>query len=267
VKSLRVEEMNVLGVTDLGLVLSPAEVSSFLEDVRRRKADDLAEFGRDELLANGDLEVVRDLARFGGMYFTLLENPLLNAFVDEVLNDKAVVHSYNAIVTRPDVTSDMLGYRYHRDQPFFKDTRTSVNVMIPLVDYSSANGSTQFVPSTHLFREMPSREFLERYTRSARGAAGQAFALDAALWHRAGENTSREERPIVTLKYTLAPFKQQVDFCVSAAKALVGASELVKARLGWNVRVCRTYEEFREPGDRRKFKSGQYDMSNTDMSQ
>jgi ectoine hydroxylase-related dioxygenase (phytanoyl-CoA dioxygenase family) len=264
-KSLTKEEMNVFGFAYLGAVFSKEEVAFFRADVLQKKAEDIEQFGRDVLVKNGDLEVVRDLARFGGPYLTLLENVHINTFVNDVLNEKAVVHSYNAIITRPDLKTDMLGYRFHRDQPLFKDTRTSINIMIPLVDYSAGNGSTEFVPTTHLFKEMPSDDFMEKHTISARGTAGEAFAVDAALWHRAGKNASSDVRPMLAIKYTLAPFKQQVDFCESAKAHLPNASDLIRQRLGWDVRVCQTYEEFREPGNVRKFKSGQYDMSNTDI--
>jgi ectoine hydroxylase-related dioxygenase (phytanoyl-CoA dioxygenase family) len=161
----------------------------------------------------------------------------------------------------------MLGFQFHRDQPFFKDTRTSINVMIPLVDYSEENGATQYVPSTHLFKDKPSDEFLERHKESTSGKAGEAFAVDATLWHRAGRNRSSVDRPIIVVKYTLAPFKQQVDYCESAKKHLEQASELVRQRLGWNVRVCENYAEFRERGPTRKWKTGQYDMQNTDTTE
>lgn len=261
------EEMNIYGVSTFGVILSEEEIAFFLADLKQKKLEDIEQFGTEALLENADLEVVRDLARFGGRYFELLENPQLNEFVNIILNDKAVVHSYNGIITRPDCKSDMLGFQFHRDQPFFKDTRTSINVLIPLVDYAEENGATQFVPSSHLFKDKPSEEFLERYKQSARGKAGEAFAVDATLWHRAGRNLSPEDRPIIAIKYTLAPFKQQVDYCESAKEHLDKASDLVRQRLGWNVRVCQTYEEFREPGHKRKWKSGQYDMQNTDMTE
>lgn len=261
--SLLKEEMNVQGSARLGQILDENEVRTYFEDLLKRKRADIERFGEEALVKDGEIEVVRDLARFGGIYFSLLERPSLNEFVNTVLNEKAVVHSYNAIITRPDVSSEMLGYRFHRDQPFFKDTRTSMIVMIPLVDYSEANGSTEFVPGTHLFEQMPSDQFMERHVVRTSGRAGEAFAVDSALWHRAGRNRSADVRPLIAIKYTLAPFKQQIDFCESAKDLLPTASELVRARLGWNARVCLNYEEFRVPGDKRKFKSGQYDMTNT----
>jgi ectoine hydroxylase-related dioxygenase (phytanoyl-CoA dioxygenase family) len=125
----------------------------------------------------------------------------------------------------------------------------------------------QAIPSSHLFHEMPSEEFLERHKESSEGKAGEAFAVDATLFHRAGRNLSSDERPIIAIKYTLAPFKQQVDYCESAKELLEQASELVRQRLGWNVRVSQTYEEFRERGPKRKWKTGQYDMENTDVTE
>ena len=261
------EEMNIYGVAKLGVILSEDDIEFFIDDLKQKKIEDIERFGTQALLENTDLETVRDLARFGGKYFELLENPMLNGFVNCILNDKAVVHSYNGIITQPDCKSEMLGFQFHRDQPFFKDTRTSINVMIPLVDYSEENGATQYVPSTHLFKDKPSEEFLERHKESTAGKAGEAFAVDATLWHRAGRNRSSVDRPIIVVKYTLAPFKQQVDYCQSASEHLSKASELVRRRLGWNVRVCQNYEEFRERGDKRKWRTGQYDMQNTDITE
>jgi ectoine hydroxylase-related dioxygenase (phytanoyl-CoA dioxygenase family) len=261
------EEMNIHGVTKLGPIMPQTDLDFFLKDLTQKKIKDIERFGTRALLENMDLETVRDLARFGGKYSELLENPKLNEFVNLVLNDKAVIHSYNGIITRADCKSDMLGFRFHRDQPYFKDTRTSINVLIPLVDYSEENGATEYVPSSHLFREMPSEEFLERHKASSAGKAGEAFAVDATLWHRAGRNRTSQDRPIIVIKYTLAPFKQQVDYCESAKEHLEQASELVRQRLGWNVRVSQTYEEFRERGPKRKWKTGQYDMENTDVTE
>lgn len=258
--SKSVEEMNIYGVTVIGKFLSDEQIAEFKNDLEKKKQEDIEEFGEEHLL-EFDYEHVRDLGRFGGIYYKLLENPILNNYINNILNDKAVVHSYNAIINHQKHSS-MVGYQFHRDQPFFKDTRTSVIVMIPLVDYSNENGSTEYVPTTHLFEKIPSEEFMKEHYVSTSGKAGEAYMVDAALWHRAGINKTDRARPMIVIKYTLAPFKQQVDYVFSSGRMLDSASDLVKQRLGWNVRVCQNYVEFREPGHKRKFKSGQYDMSN-----
>ena len=89
----------------------------------------------------------------------------------------------------------MVGHNMHRDQPYFKDTRTSVLIMIPLVAYDPENGATEYVPSTHLFEGMPSQAFLDQHRTAVSGEAGEAYAVDATVWHQAGVNRSNEPRP------------------------------------------------------------------------
>jgi ectoine hydroxylase-related dioxygenase (phytanoyl-CoA dioxygenase family) len=110
---------------------------------------------------------------------------------------------------------------------------------------------------------MPSLEYLQKFEVSAEGKAGEAYVVDSTTWHRAGDNKSGKPRPMIVLKYTLAPFKQQVEFYLSNPE-LEAATPVVKQRLGWNVRVPHNYIEGRDWNqETRKFKSGQYDMSNT----
>ena len=76
------EEMNIYGVTKLGPIMPQTDLDFFLKDLKQKKVEDIERFGTQALLENMDLETVRDLARFGGKYFELLENPKLNAFVN-----------------------------------------------------------------------------------------------------------------------------------------------------------------------------------------
>ena len=258
-----IEELNIRGAAALGRVLSEEEVLWFRNDLNQKKQADIDEFGRETLIANFSLETVQDLGRFAGKYYDLLAKPEINDVVNHALNDKAVVHSYNAIILDGSEKSAMVGHGFHRDMPWFPNCRTSIIIMIPLVDYSPANGSTRYVPGTHAFQNMPSVEFMEKHEVSAEGKAGEAYVVDSTTWHRAGDNQSGEARPMIVIKYTLAPFKQQVEFYLSNPE-LENANPIAKQRLGWNVRVPHNYIEGRDWNqETRKFKSGQYDMSNT----
>jgi ectoine hydroxylase-related dioxygenase (phytanoyl-CoA dioxygenase family) len=258
-----IEELNHRGAAALGRVLSEEEVAWFREDLVRKKQEDIDTFGREALLANFSLETVQDLGRFAGKYYDLVANTQLNEVINNALNDKAVIHSYNAIILDGAQKSEMVGHGFHRDMPWFPNCRTSIIIMIPLVDYSPENGSTRFVPGTHAFKDMPSLEYLQKFEVSAEGKAGEAYVVDSTTWHRAGDNKSGKPRPMIVLKYTLAPFKQQVEFYLSNPE-LEAATPVVKQRLGWNVRVPHNYIEGRDWNqETRKFKSGQYDMSNT----
>jgi ectoine hydroxylase-related dioxygenase (phytanoyl-CoA dioxygenase family) len=260
---IKLEELKYRGVTRLGRFLTNEQINWFKNDLENKKEEDIKLFGREELIKNYSLETIQDLGRFEGPYYDLIENKVLNEMINLALNDKAVIHSYNAIILDGKSKSEMVGHGFHRDMPWFPDCRTSVIVMIPLVDYNANNGSTQYVPGSHLFQEMPSLDYLEKYAESSEGKAGDAFIIDSTTWHRAGENKSGLQRPMIVIKYTLAPFKQQIEFYLSN-KNLEKASETVKQRLGWNVRVPNDYLEGRVwDQTSRKFKSGQYDMSNT----
>jgi ectoine hydroxylase-related dioxygenase (phytanoyl-CoA dioxygenase family) len=258
------QEMDIYGATSLGKILSDEDINFFREDLLKKTKEEELQYGKEELIRIGAFETVLDLGRFGGKYYEIIENKHINTFINTVLNDKAVIHSFNGIINKAGDRSGMVGFHFHRDMPYFKETRTAVNVMIPLVDYNAANGATEYVPSTHLFKKMPSQEFLEKHKVTMQGKAGEAFVTDAVTWHRAGTNSTSQDRPMIVLKFTLAPFKQQIDYIHSTGENINSASDLVKQRLGINVIVSSDHEMHRWP-ERRKWRSGQYDMSNTDM--
>lgn len=258
-----IETLNLRGAAPMGQVLSTEEINWFREDLARKKQEEIEHFGRERLIKDFALETVQDLGRFGGEYYQLIANPIINEVLNYALNDKAVIHSYNAIILDGAEKSAMVGHGFHRDMPWFPNCRTSIIVMIPLVDYNPNNGSTKYVPGTHVFKDMPSIDYMEKHEVSAEGKAGEAYVVDSTTWHRAGDNISGKPRPMIVLKFTLAPFKQQVEFYLSNPE-IENASALVKQRLGWNVRVPHNYIEGRDWNqETRKFKSGQYDMTNT----
>lgn len=257
------EEMNFRGVTDLGPRLSPSQVLSLKDDLVARKEHEINEFGEGELARHKDLEIMRNLIRFGGLYSKLIEEPWLNKFVDSVLDHTAVIQDMFAMITRPNINSEMTSYRFHRDQPWFKDMRTSVFVFFPLVDFTVENGATQYVPSTHTFKRIPSQGYLEKHKQHMTMPAGHAFAMDAALWHRAGYNLSTQVRPLIFLKYQLAFQKQPIDLCEANPHILETASPLLKQRMGWDCRSMASHIEYRDAD--RKWKPGQYEMSGSGL--
>lgn len=256
-------EMNRFGVTFLGEVISKKQCNLVIKEVLKYQKQQTERFGEKYLLKNEAYETLWSLPDYGGVFYDILELDKINTFIDNVLNDKAIVHSYNCIITEPNKKSNMVGYNWHRDQAFFHNTRTSVLIMIPLIDIHKNNGATEFIKGSHLFKEMPSTKFLDNNSVVAECKAGHGFAIDATTFHKAGINSSNKIRPMIVIRYTLAIFKQQIDYTKSAQYKLINSSELLKSRLGWNVRGCENVEEWLTPKKERKFKSGQYDMTNT----
>ena len=259
------EELSIKGFSIVENVFEKKFLYKVRDILLKIKEDDINLNGVEYLLKIKDYEHIRDLTSKHKLFIQIIENNLLNKYVDIALNNKAVIHSYNAIITDPNKNSDSLGFRFHRDMPWFPRTRTSINVFIPLIDFNKSSGATEIVPGTHLFEKMPSNEYLEDNCKPLEISMNSICIMDSTLYHRAGKNISKNSRPLITIKYTLAPFKQQIDFCKTKEYSFKDLSEIAKQRLGWNVRVCESEEEFREDPKIKKWKSGQYDMTNTNI--
>jgi hypothetical protein len=107
-------EMNIYGCTSIGKQLSEEEIKWFHDDLIAKKQDEISSWGMEHLIEHKDLEIMRDMCRFGGPYLEILEKDWLNDFINQVLNEKAILHGYFGHVVRPDIKSNMLGYKFHR---------------------------------------------------------------------------------------------------------------------------------------------------------
>src|ERR1700729_3424549 len=93
-------EMDIYGATKLGKILSDSEIDFYKNDLLEKSKQEEEKYGKEALIKNGLFEIVLDLGRFGGKYFELIENKHINKFINNVLNDKAVIHSYNGIINK-----------------------------------------------------------------------------------------------------------------------------------------------------------------------
>ena len=243
----------------LGKLLSDEQVNFFKNDLLQQKEKHIEKHGKEKLNKYGELEMLRNVGRFHQNYLDLIESNWLNDFINAVLNEKAILHGYHGILTTGDSNGDRsLPLRFHRDSPWFKDARTCVLILMPLIDFTEEVGPTEYVPSTHLLQNMPSQEFLEKHAKKIIMPAGHVFAMDGTLWHRAGRNLSGKIRPMLQMNITLAFMKQQIN--VWSDDTFENCSDLVKARLGFNVRNYIDPDEMFT--DNRNWKSGNYDTNN-----
>jgi ectoine hydroxylase-related dioxygenase (phytanoyl-CoA dioxygenase family) len=260
------EDLDRTGICRLGPLLNPDMVTRSKRALFDAKAREVERLGAERLQKMNEYEVVRDLCTVDAVFVELLANSFLNQFVDAALNDRAIIYSYNAIISESVRASEnFLGFNFHRDSQYFNGIRTAIVIMIPLVDTSEINGATAVVPGTHLFAGRPSERFLEQNSSQVFCEAGSAYCCDGTVWHRAGINRSGQKRPLISIEYKLAPFKQQIDFCMSNAANLHTYPEIVRKRLGYDARVCVSSEEYRVEPTERSFKSGNYVMGRTNV--
>jgi ectoine hydroxylase-related dioxygenase (phytanoyl-CoA dioxygenase family) len=249
-----VEEMNRDGYSILkGVVNSDilSEIQNNLDSIYQK---DHERFGSDFLMQINELEVVRNVLEYHDVFARLLdETNILDEAIEALLHPFAIIHNYNLIRLFPDIKTKMLGHQWHRDVYYFgPGIRTAVNVMIPLHKTTVQNGATEVIPGSHWQKELPSEQYISEKKIAAELEAGDILFCDAATFHAAGKNQTEGHRTIVVLKYTLSFFTQQYDFC--RMLDMNKYSERIKNRLGWNVRVPDSLENFRVTADKRMYK-------------
>ena len=216
---------------------------------------DHARFGKEFLKKINEAEVIRNVIEYDDIFVDLLEQGVvIDEIICKLLHQWAIIHNYNLITLFPEFKTKMLGHSWHRDVYYFgPGIRTSVILLIPLLDTTDKNGATKLIPGSHLFPNMPTEDLVKSSAISACLNVGDILFVDSATFHSAGINTGGSDRTIISIKYTLSFFTQQYDIC--RAINVEKYSPFVRERLGYNVRVPASLEEFRVESSRRIYKS------------
>jgi ectoine hydroxylase-related dioxygenase (phytanoyl-CoA dioxygenase family) len=248
------ESMDRNGYAFIKKAIDPSIIQTIYERLDSYYEKDHSRFGKDFLYQINELEVIRNVIEYDDIFIKLLEDcDIMDAAMEKLLHKYTIIHNYNLIRLFPDIKTQMLGHQWHRDVYYFgPGIRTSVNVIIPLQPMNVANGATELVPGTHLHRDIPTEDFMQKNKISAELDPGDILFVDAATFHSAGKNLSQNPRTIIVLKYTLSFFTQQYDFCRSLPVETY--SERIKSRLGYYVRVPENIEQFRVTPENRLYK-------------
>lgn len=184
-------------------------------------------------------------------------NPL-QKYVDEILGNTCIIHSYNGITLKPTV-SNPIQNAVHRDSPrFCRPFLLSLQILIMLDDFTKENGATYILPGSHYIEDKPVDELFYKNAIQVEGKAGDAVIFDSMLWHAGGTNTTAKQRRALTLVYTRSFMRQQIDLTRATNPEIVlNADEKIKRLLGFNVRVPSSIEEFNLPTSERLYKPNQ----------
>ena len=120
--------------------------------------------------------------------------PLVRA----ALGDDAALTHFGCMLSFPGSTNQP----WHADGPHmpggdasFAAPLHAVNVFVPLVDLSTANGPTEFTPGSHFDFDV------DAASRIPTMRAGQALIFDYRTRHRGLGNSSSDERPLLYITY------------------------------------------------------------------
>lgn len=144
----------------------------------------------------------------------LYGNPLLMHLMRGLLGKDFVLGSFGAVVALPGAEQQHI----HQDHPaLFEDEALNlqlpsfaITVVVPLIDLTSATGSTQVWKGSHRLSQSAGLE--AKYASVPFVPTGSCYLMDYQLWHGGTPNISDQVRPILYIVYYRSWFQEAVNY-------------------------------------------------------
>lgn len=168
-----------------------------------------------------------------------------------------ILHAFNPAIVWPQSQSYL--HRVHRDvRTHGGDFRLLLNMLVMVDSFTLENGATHVLSGSHREPERPDEACFRRAAERLTGPAGSIVLFDSNLWHAAGSNVSGHPRAALTLSFSRAFVKQQMDYPRFLGEAYGrGLSPGMRQLLGYNAMTPTSYEEFYRPREARLYKDDQ----------
>jgi ectoine hydroxylase-related dioxygenase (phytanoyl-CoA dioxygenase family) len=248
-------EFHTNGFTLLRNVLPPHSIPNLRLLLSNCINDDLSRWSRNP--DYHDHWMVHNLMARHIDFAKVMENPVLQAYLCEILGDSCIVYAYTSSSMPPKGTN--YSRRIHVDSPrLIKSYYTNVGAILALDDFTDDNGATYFLPGSQWRTDPPSEtEFLSNSVR-AYPKAGDMVLFSARTWHMGGENHTDRPRHALTINACRSFMKQRFDFPRLVPTEIVNTLSAVGTRfLGMNSRIPTTLEDYYVPPEQRLYQSGQ----------
>jgi ectoine hydroxylase-related dioxygenase (phytanoyl-CoA dioxygenase family) len=180
-------------------------------------------------------------------------DPLLRAF----FGSPYILNSYGGFINDTDLST--YAHHVHRDIRFHSTAkRFMLNSLVMLDDFTVENGATYISSASQHLPEKPADDVLLERADRITGKRGGVLLFDSRVWHAAGTNRTTPPRRALTLTFTCAFFKQQLDYprLYGYANA-AGCSDYLRQAIGFNARTPASFEEFYLPVEQRFYQRGQ----------
>jgi ectoine hydroxylase-related dioxygenase (phytanoyl-CoA dioxygenase family) len=211
---LHAEEVRKVGFTILQSDFLVEELADIRQRIDRVYESQVKEIGGTEQLKRiNDNRVGRSLLGYDDYFIKLAAHPRVIAVLNRLLGEYYILMSQNAIINDP--VDEHYQLTWHRDlnyQHFVSSRPLAISALFCIDEFTHETGGTYLLPGSHRDEAFPSTEYLSRHQLQVVAPAGAILVFDAMLFHRAGENTSRNLRRAVNHIYTLPLIKQQISF-------------------------------------------------------
>lgn len=250
------------GVAIVEDVVDASLLGATREVMYRTQERIIADVGAERLERAGELGVLRLMMKYDEIFLRYLELPAMLAIVDAIVSPTAILHLQNGFILPslpPGQPADIFQTRFHQDFPrVMNGYVASVNVMVAIDPFTPERGATWVAPGTHHRHAAPDEAYLRSAAVSADCPAGSLVVFDSTLWHRAGHNTSGEDRLAINHQFTRSFIKQQVDYVRALGAATIERQPpRTQQLLGWYTRVVTSLDEYYQPEDQRLYRRGQ----------
>lgn len=240
------------GVTIVPSVLSQDQVVELRNELERAVAEDALRYP--DVFDKG---MVHNCMVRGTNMASLLDNPVMNDYLNNAFSDTCIVYAYQSSSLSPNQGN--YGSRVHVDSPrFIPDYVTNLGVIFPLDDFTVENGATYYLPRSHRTVELPTDEFFYANAKRAFCRAGDMILFNGRLVHAAGFNSTSRTRHSLTINICRSYMRQRFDFPRLIPQNIIdGFGENGRRLIGMNVRMPTSLEEFYLPADQRLYKPNQ----------
>jgi ectoine hydroxylase-related dioxygenase (phytanoyl-CoA dioxygenase family) len=201
-----------------------------------------------------DYGMVLICSLYGGAFWNLFDLTSVTMPFETVLGEGCIVYAYTSSSMPPGRRN--YSSRIHVDCPrLIPGYVTNMGATILLSDFTEENGATWFLPKSHERPEAPSDE--EFFRRSERLVApkGSIFFFNARTWHMGGSNTTDQWRHALTINMCRSYMRQRIDIPRAMSHMnLERLSPKAAQKLGFDVQIPTSMEEYYQPPEKRKFR-------------
>lgn len=204
-----------------------------------------------------DQWMVHNLMVRNDAFLHVLENPILHAYLSEILDDTCIIYAYTSSSMPPKGSN--YSRRVHVDCPrVIPGYVTNVGVTLALDDFTPENGATEMLSGSQWRTDVVSEEEFEKNATRYLLKAGDAIIFNARTWHRGGVNMTDQPRHALTINVCRSYMKQRFDYPRLVSQSAVEKLGSIGRRfLGFDTRVPASLEEYYVPPDRRLYKANQ----------
>jgi ectoine hydroxylase-related dioxygenase (phytanoyl-CoA dioxygenase family) len=207
------EELKRDGFTVVRRVLSPTAVAYAAERMDALYADQVAEFGAENILRIHDRYIVRTMLAYDDFFLhDIACNVALLDLVKRVLGNNISLSSQVGILNPPDDRLYQLAW--HRElqyQHLITSRPLALQTLICIDRFSAESGGTFFLPGSHLHEAFPSDGYVACHEVQIEAQPGDAVVFNGLTYHRAGLNRSGRVRRAINNLYTLPILQQQIN--------------------------------------------------------